>query len=85
MPRWTALRRPSMRLAPPPRTQSPHAVVSHRRRRPPELVVDPGSERRRDVTRRAQVEAMLAVIIDADERAAYLRNVRSQPREVLPR
>ena len=84
MPRWTALRRPSTRLAPPPRTQGPHAVVSHRRR-PAGLVVDPGSERRRDVTRRTQVEAMLAVIVDADERAAYLRNVRSQPREVLPR
>ena len=84
MPRWTALRRPSTTLAPRPGTPSPHAVVSPRRR-PPALVVDPGSERRRDVIRRAQVEALLAVIVDADERTAYLRNVRSQPREVLPR
>lgn len=83
MPRWTAsLRRPTP-AASRIHATGPTSAGSHRRR--PVLVVDPGTERRRDPVRRAQVEAMLAVIDDPEERVAYLRNVRSQPREVLPR
>lgn len=51
----------------------------------PAFVTDPGRNRRRDPERRALVAAMLTAIDDPDERDAFLRNVRSQPRELLPR
>ena len=51
----------------------------------PSFVADVGRNRRRDPERRALVDAMLTAIDDPDERDAFLRNVRSQPRELLPR
>lgn len=76
MTRWFA-GRPSAT----PRSQPP----GRRGARTPSLVAAPARNRRVDLERRAAVDAMLAAIDDPDERAEFLRNVRSQPRELLPR
>lgn len=46
------------------------------------FVVDPGTDRRRDLARRAAVAAMLAACDDLDEREAFLRQVRGGVRTV---
>lgn len=76
MTRWFASSPSGTDRIKPPRHRGPGA---------PSYVAEPGRNRRRDHERRAAVDAMLAAIEDPDERAAFLRNVRSQPRELLPR